>query len=322
MDVRLHDILKPLTPYLKKVEEEIEKKIKTGVPIIDESAFHLFKSGGKRIRAAMVLLTGGMKGAMPSGIEAIAAATEIVHAASLIHDDIIDHAEKRRGVPAVAKQWGARIAVLSGDYMYTIALRTALDDGNPALLPLMIDGTRDLVKGELCQLQYSSIDMINEEHYFKIIELKTARFMAACAKLGALKAGFHEAECAKIYEFGLNLGYAFQIIDDILDLIEEGETGKEIGNDLRNGKITLPILYMMNNSGIFDRSSLKNALKNSSLDIDAMKRELEASGAIEYSRRYAIGYIEKAKSLISGFPETECLRILIDLSDFFIYRNY
>jgi octaprenyl-diphosphate synthase len=320
----LRDILKPLEIYLAQVEENIKSKFTSGVSIIDESAFHLFTSGGKRVRAALVLLISGLRGTIPKGIIELAAAVEIVHAATLIHDDIIDQSNTRRGIPTVHRQWGNKISVLVGDYMYTVSLNAAVQDGNPSLFPLMVSGTSDMVMGELYQLQYSNIESISENLYFKIIELKTARFMAMCSKMGAIKANFNPDECEVLYTFGLNIGFAFQIIDDTLDLIESTEEiGKDIGNDFRDGKVTLPFLYLMQKLQGSEKELLGELFKNPTNENWLQVRGwLKEKGALQYALNIAKDYVKRAQGLLDQFQDTQFKKILIDLSNFFIYRGF
>jgi len=321
----LKTILQPLEEELKKVDEDIKLKLTTGIDVLDNSALHLFSRGGKKIRASLVLLTSGLKDdSIPDGIIEMAAAAEIVHAATLIHDDIIDQAYLRRGDVTVSKKFGDKAAVLAGDYMYTIALSAAVDDGDSDLFPIMVFGTRDMVKGELYQLQYSNIELINEEHYYNIIELKTARFMATCTELGAKKGGFSSEQCKLLRRFGLVLGYAFQIIDDTLDVIEKDDkTGKDSGNDFIDGKVTLPFLYLLEKSNETERAELKKYASNPDRENWQIVRErLEKSGAIEYSLNVAEKYINEGLEIIGQFPDTKFRRILTELSNFIIDRDF
>jgi octaprenyl-diphosphate synthase len=320
----LKKILSPLEAHLKQVEEDIKKRLQTGVPLVDASAMHLFMSGGKRIRASIVILASGLRGEIPDGIIPLAAATEIVHAASLIHDDIIDQSLLRRGNITVPQKWGNKIAVLVGDFMYSVALNAAVEDRDPAIYPLMVTGTKDMVLGELCQLQYADIETARREHYLTIIELKTARFMGSCAKLGATKSGLVNEECGLLYEFGLNLGYAFQIIDDTLDIAQNiDQVGKDVGSDFKDGKITLPFLYLIEQGAAGDLENLKNYIAQPDPGAwRAIQTRLVDSGAIEYSVNFAGEYIKKAQDILKRFPESSFRSILLDLSAFLLNRKY
>ncbi len=323
MALNLKEILNPLSEYLDKVDKDIKLKLNTGIPLLDNSSIHLFIKGGKKVRASLVLLTSGLLNHMPDGIVEIASATEIVHAATLVHDDIIDQSILRRGGLTVSKKWGNKVAVLAGDYMYTRALDSVVKDGNPLLFPVIVEGTNDMVKGELYQLQYSDINVINKEHYFNIIELKTARFMAACAKLGAIKAGLPKEMCDDLFLFGLNTGFAFQIVDDTLDVIDDKLTGKDSGNDFMDGKVTLPFIFLLDKLDPRERENFINYAANPDKENwNIVKDELKKSGAIDYSIETAKGYVNKAFENIKKFPDSEFKNILIDLANFFVNRFY
>ncbi|MBN2079905.1 MAG: polyprenyl synthetase family protein [Spirochaetes bacterium] len=323
MQKDLKQILAPLGGHLENVERAIMERLATGVPVIDESARHLFLGGGKRIRASLVILCSGLRGDIPRGIIELAAATEIVHSASLIHDDIIDQALLRRGNVTVPKKWGNKIAVLAGDYMYSVALTTAIQDGDPAIFPLMVNGTKDMVMGELCQIQYSSIESAVREHYLTIVELKTARFMGSCARLGAVKSGLEPGECEDLYNFGLNLGFAFQIIDDTLDVVQDSdEVGKDVGSDFKDGKITLPFIRLIETGTGDDRSLLIGYKEDPDpAKWQAIRARLIETGAIEYSVRYAADHIDRARTILMRFPDSPFRGILLELSDFLLRRT-
>ena len=324
MEKDLKEILAPLDGHLRRVDEEIQQRLKTGIPIIDASSLHLFLSGGKRIRASLVILSSGLRGEIPDGIIELAAATEIVHASSLIHDDIIDQSMFRRGNITVPKKWGNKVAVLVGDFMYSVALNTAIQDGNPAIFPLMVAGTKDMVMGELCQIEYADIDRARREYYLTIIELKTARFMASCTRLGATKSGLPEEERELMYRFGLNLGFAFQIIDDTLDIMQASEeVGKDVGSDFKDGKITLPFLHLIETGGGGDLELLKAYIADPSpKGWLVIKKRLMEAGSIDYTNRVAREYIDTARALLEPFPESPFRTILFELSDFLLSRKY
>lgn len=320
----LKTILAPLDGHLKAVDREIELALKTGVPIIDASSLHLFLSGGKRIRASLVILTSGLRSAIPEGVIKLAAATEIVHAASLIHDDIIDQSLFRRGNVTVPHKWGNKVSVLAGDFMYSVALNLAINDGNPAIFPLMVNGTKDMVMGELCQLEYADIVTASREHYLTIIELKTARFMGSCAKLGATKSGLGADETEQLYRFGLNLGFAFQIVDDTLDIMQSSDhIGKDAGSDFKDGKITLPFLYFIETGGTDAVKTLKRYIDDPTPALwEDIVRQVSGSGAIDYSIRFAGEYIERARTILEQFPDSSFRKILFELSDFLLSRTF
>ncbi len=320
----LKAILAPIQQHLELVDTSIEKKLKTGIPVIDTSAMHLFRGGGKKIRASVVILSSGLFNDVPEGTVDLAAAAEIVHAATLIHDDIIDQSLMRRGNVTVSRKYGNKVAVLAGDYMYTTALNVALDDGNPEIFPVMVRGTRDLVKGELLQLQYSNPESMTEENYFSIIEMKTARFMASCAEIGAVKAEYDEETRRNLYDFGLNLGFAFQIVDDTLDIVDSGKlTGKDIGNDFKDGKITLPFLRLFDKISGSERKSLVKDLENHDEETwGKIRQMLLDAGSIDSTLATAREFIDKSMAILDSFEETAYRNIFREIAMFIIQRKY
>ncbi|MDY6935766.1 MAG: polyprenyl synthetase family protein [Spirochaetota bacterium] len=322
--VTLQDIVDPINCYLCKVDEEIKNKLKTGISILDESALHLFKRGGKKIRASLIIIASGLKNNIPDDIIEVAAAAEIVHGATLIHDDIIDEANYRRGEVTVSRKWGNKVAVLVGDFMYTRGLDVAVGEDRIDLFPVMVSAALDMVKGELYQIEYSDIDLINKEHYYNIIDLKTARFMATCAKLGAVKAKMSDIESNILYNFGLNMGYAFQIVDDAIDFLNDKKCPeKDTGGDFLSGKITLPFLRLLEISNEEERAYYTDIAKNpDSEGYKIIQQKIMSCGAIDYCRGVAKEYISIALKHLDYFPFTIYKEVMINLSNFFIERNY
>ncbi len=316
-------ILNPLEEQLLQVENEIRAHIYSGIPSIDGASRYIFDQGGKRIRASLVLLTAGLSGSIPAGAVKLGAASEILHAATLIHDDIIDQSILRRGNISVPQKWGNKIAVLLGDFLYTLALDLVLRVENNRIYAIMIEGTKNMVSGELYQLNYSNIDSITMEHYYKIIELKTARFMAACTKMGGEIGGFDESRSNNLYEFGMNIGFAFQIIDDTLDIMNDSDTiGKDVRSDVRSGKITLPFLHLMEreiDSAALLRSYISNPDDGKWEELMVMLRK---SSVVDTCISTAKGFVEKALECLQPFEQSQYKEILVDISNFFIDRRF
>ena len=322
MKKALLEILEPIQSHLTTVDEIITSNLKTGVPQIDESTLYLFSQGGKKIRASLVLLANGIGGNLVEGIHEIAAAVEIIHAGTLIHDDIIDQSIVRRGNKTVSKQYGNKIAVLSGDFLYTNAMNIIVKDPETKIFPVIVSSTRDMVQGELYQIQYSDIENISEDHYFNIIELKTARFMAGCTKMGAMKAGMNQEHCNKMYEMGLYFGYAFQIIDDMLDITGQ-EIGKDTDNDFHDKKVTLPLIHYYFNSDEAKQNDLVTIFSNQDkTNWNIIKNTIKENGSLDYAFTVAIEYIQKGKKILEEFPNNEYRNIIIELADFFVKRKF
>ncbi len=319
----LRDILKCIEPYLDQVDVVIKSKLETGVGLLDEGSWHTFRKSGKKIRASLIILCSGLKNSIPDDIVDVAAAAEIIHAASLVHDDIIDNADLRRGQATVSKKYGSKVAVLVGDYMYTRALEMAVSSNRMDLFPIMVDASLNMVKGELYQIEYSNIDNISIDHYYEIVKMKTARFMGACAKLGGVLSGMDEYEMEVIYNSGLNLGYAFQIIDDTMDYVDNTITGKDTGNDFINGKITLPLLHLIDSINAEDARLIRDyTRKPDKKKWEYVISKVNETDTIDYCSDVAKKYIQKAIDYIDRFPESECKTAIKDLASFLLARNY
>lgn len=324
MSTDLKQILAPIIPRLEQVDKAIAAHLETGVPLVDGSVMHLFSAGGKKIRASLVLLSSGLRSPVPDGAIDLAAAVEIIHAASLVHDDIIDKSFMRRGNVSVPGKYGDKVAVLAGDYMYSAAVNIAVRDNDSRILDAIAGATKEMVKGELYQIEYSKIDSITEERYYAIIERKTARLMAASCRIGGLKAGYSEDECAALHETGMNMGYAFQIIDDTFDFADSSEvTGKDVGNDFKDGKITLPLIYILENGTASQKEALTRfAADPDRADWNEVRDLVRTSGAFEYSFNAARKFAAAAKETLSVFPESVHLNIIRDIINFIVERNY
>ncbi len=324
MSNTLKNILAPLTGDLERVDLRIKAHLETGVPLIDESAMHLFSKGGKKIRASLVILAAGLKGEITDRVIDLAAAVEIIHAASLVHDDIIDKSFLRRGDLAVHSKYGDKVAVLAGDYMYSTAVNIAVRNSREKILNSISASTKEMVKGELYQMEYSNIDRISEEHYYNIIGRKTGRLMASSAYIGAVEGGCSDEESDALYSMGLELGYAFQIVDDTFDFSESSEvTGKDIGNDFRDGKITLPFIYILKNGSQEEKDYIREfSLAPDDADWDKLKKMIHSSGAFSFSLRKAKEYAETAKKRIEIFDNSVNKVIIEGLISFVVERNY
>lgn len=319
----LKDILKCIGPYLEQVDVVIKSKLETGIGLLDEGSWHTFRKSGKKIRASLIILSSGLKNSIPDDIVDIASAAEIIHAASLVHDDIIDKSDMRRGQATVSKKYGSRVAVLVGDFMYTRALEMAVSNNRMDLFPIMVDATLNMVKGELYQIEYLNIDNISMKHYFEIIEMKTARFMGACAKLGGVLSGMDEPELDIMFKSGLNLGYAFQIIDDTIDYVDNTISGKDTGNDFINGKITLPLLHLIDVVDSKDARLIRDYTREPDKEKwEYVIKKVNETDTIDYCVGVAKEYITKAVDYIDRFPESECKKAMKDLAIFLLARNF
>src|SRR5258706_8310363 len=246
---------------LRRVEEEIALESVSSVDAITTIGRYLHSSGGKRLRPSLLLLASKLFGGGGDSAIRLGAVVEIIHAATLVHDDVIDAAETRRGRPSTNAQWGNHTSVLAGDWLYMQAFQIAVRERNFRVLDILIGLTQMMVEGELLQLERIGHIDVSEADYMELVHRKTAGLFSACARLGALVAGADSQTEDKLGEYAWNLGMAFQLIDDVLDFTAREKTlGKPVGGDLREGKVTLPLVYALERASADERRYVERVL--------------------------------------------------------------
>src|SRR5881275_1170832 len=246
----LAQIFEPIREDLEAVEQEFVRHIQSRVALIPEMGRYIQKSGGKRVRPAVLLMASRLSGYTGDRAVLYASVVEFIHTATLVHDDIIDGADLRRGRLAVHSRWGNDITVLLGDYLYIKSMAMALTQDSLEIIRLLCDVTLRMIEGELYQLTKNGDADISEDEHFEIIRRKTAYLFGGCAQIGGMLGGVNPERENALREYGFNLGIAFQLVDDLLDFT--GDTvavGKPIGSDLREGKVTLPLIHLLRQSG-------------------------------------------------------------------------
>src|SRR5579863_2928756 len=252
---------------LERVEREISLESVASVDAVTTISRYLQDGGGKRLRPMLVLLASRLVGAVSDGSIRMAAVVEMIHAATLVHDDVIDTAKTRRGRPSSNTIWGNHTCVLAGDWLYMQAFQIALRERNFRVLDLLISLTQMMVEGELLQLERIGKIGISEADYMELVDRKTASLFSACARLGAMMGGADESMENRLGEFAWNLGIAFQLVDDVLDFTSrESVLGKPVGNDLREGKVTLPLIYALTSASPDQRQLVESVLADCSYD--------------------------------------------------------
>jgi octaprenyl-diphosphate synthase len=320
----LEEILSPVSRELVSVDQEMRKALETGNQELDERVLYAVNGGGKRIRASLVILSSGLKGTLPENISYLAAGAEMVHTATLLHDDVIDHAAMRRGRRTVSDIWGISSAILLGDFIFAKALDVAVGIDRKDLYTPLSEAAKGMVLGEFLQDKYSDISLINRDIYFDIIHRKTGGFMGACSFLGASFAGLTTDQCESLRLFGCELGSAFQIVDDILDYVScESVTGKDQGNDYLSGKVTLPVIYAMETLESGQRKEIEKCFRDpTSEGWDVVRGYVSQSGSVNQCIHLASDLVEGAISRLAIFPASSCKKIMIDLSRFIVERVY
>ena len=310
---------------LRGVEKAIDVESVGSVETVTTISKYLQQSGGKRLRPALLLLSARFSGGGGKTAIQLGAVVEMIHAATLVHDDVIDVAQTRRGRPSANVQWGNHTCVLAGDWLYMQAFQVALKERNFHVLDLLIGLTQMMVEGELIQLDRIGRIGITEADCMELVDRKTACLFSACARLGAVAAGAESAAEDKLGEFAWNLGMAFQLIDDLLDFVSQEDTlGKPVGGDLKEGKVTLPLVYALEQASPEERALVETVLRDrnydevSFADIFAM---VERHNGIQRTRERAQHFTDRARQIVGEFPESPYQRALFTLTDLVTERD-
>jgi octaprenyl-diphosphate synthase len=310
---------------LEKVEKEIGLESVASVEAVSRIALYLHGNGGKRLRPILLLLANRLLAPPNENAIRLAAVVEMIHAATLVHDDVIDVASTRRGKPSTNIVFGNQISVLSGDWLYMQAFQIALRLRNFQVLDILTGLTQMMVEGELIQLDRIGRIDVSEADYMELIDRKTASLFAACSRLGALAASADEATETRLNEFGWSLGIAFQMMDDILDFTAREKTlGKPVGNDLREGKVTLPLIYALAEATPAERAQVETILADCSYDrvpLPAVLAMIEKYGGFQRARERAAAYVVRARVLIREFPDSPAQRALTAVTDMVVDRD-
>ncbi|MGH9357214.1 MAG: polyprenyl synthetase family protein [Terriglobia bacterium] len=311
---------------LAKVEEEFRQDIVSNARPITELGEYLHLSGGKRLRPALLLLSAKLCGYHGPSAVRLGAVMEIIHTATLIHDDVIDQAETRRGRPSANSQWGNHTSVLSGDWLYLQAFNVALTERNFRILDILLGMTQVMVEGELLQLTQLKKIRLSEDDYLELAYRKTACLFSACLRLGALLGGQGETAETKLASYGSNLGLAFQVIDDLLDFTSSQEAlGKPIGNDLREGKITLPLIYLLPKCRAHEAEKIARVLEEGgfhSVRFEEILDLIDRYEILQAARDKAQHFAELAARELEGFAESPYKDALRSLAEFIVERQY
>ena len=311
---------------LDKVEREIGLESVASVEAINYINQYLQSGGGKRLRPMLVLLSGRLLGNASPGLIRMAAVVEMIHTATLVHDDVIDLAKTRRGRPSINVVWGNHTSVLAGDWLYMQAFQVALRERNFHILDVLISLTQMMVEGELLQLERIGKIGVSEADYMELIDRKTASLFSACARLGALTVGADEATEQKMGDYAWNLGIAFQLVDDILDFTSrEKILGKPVGNDLREGKVTLPLIYALETADVEERKLVETVLGDGNYDqvpFGKILQILHRHKGVERAQERAQAFTDRARALISEFPDSAYQRALMAVTDMVTDRDH
>ena len=322
MDVKT--VTEPIRDELRQFEKHFRSAIRSRIGLVDTIVRYVVKRKGKRIRPALVLLSAGACGGINESTFRAASLVELLHTATLVHDDIVDEAETRRGLPSINAVWKNKVAVLMGDYILARGLLLSLDANDVDFLRITSQSVRRMSEGELLQIQKSWRLNIDEETYYRIIGDKTASLLSTCCEIGAVSATEDPDRRERLKQYGEYVGMAFQIRDDLLDLTGKASSiGKPVGGDVKEKKLTLPLIHSFTNAPAKENKKILRILKNGAdkTTISAIVDFVHEYGGIEYARAQAEDFSAKALAAIEPLPDTACKRSLSDFARFVIERT-
>lgn len=314
-----------IRPDLARIEAEINRHLTTNVPLISVVGRYITGSGGKRLRPLLMILSARLCGYEGDNDAPLSVVFELLHASSLLHDDVVDHAEFRRSKPAANTLWGNPAVVLVGDFLYSKSILMTVGYNNIRILEVLSETTTKMAEGEVLQLVHSDNLEIDEKEYLEVITRKTAVLISAACQIGALFGGGGPAEEEALRVYGHNLGISFQLTDDALDYTgNANELGKPVGNDIQEGKATLPFICALRNARPAEKKRLREIFSSDEIppEIFAEVKDVVArSGGIEYTQCLAAEHVAKAKEALRIFPDHPSKEILLDIADYVICRR-
>ncbi len=309
---------------LQAVNREIEVRLQSDVVLINQMGSYIIHSGGKRLRPVLVLLGSRAFGYEGSAHVRLAAIIEFIHTATLLHDDVVDASEMRRGHITANTIWGNEASVLVGDFLYSRAFEMMVEVGSMRVMEILAHTTNTIAKGEVMQLLNCHDPETTEESYIEVIRSKTAKLFQAAAQLSAVISNQNQTVEQAMAAYGMHLGTAFQLIDDVLDYGRDNhDLGKNIGDDLAEGKPTLPLIYTLRQGNNRQRELIRAAIEEGGLaQIDEVMDAIESTGSITYTARRAEDEASRAIAALAAIPDSPYKQALLDLAQFSAHRNY
>jgi len=319
----LEKIISPIQTDLESVNSVIRKSLSSDIPIINQISSHIISSGGKRMRPILHLLISGMSGEINEVNHKIAAIIEFIHTATLLHDDVVDQSEKRRNIKTANALFGNAASVLVGDFIYSRSFQMMVGIDNMKIMEILSDTTNAISEGEVLQLLNSHNPDISEQQYFKVIQFKTAKLFEACGSLAGISNNNNSEEINLYSKLGLHFGVIFQLTDDILDYSGNAtQIGKNIGDDLSEGKITLPLIYAMKDSSKQQRTLIKDAIKVGDIsklpDIINIITETKSISKVQIESEKQL---ESIKLILNKMPNNNFNKMILDLAEYSVYRK-
>lgn len=309
---------------MRRVDEVIRARLHSEVALVSQVSEYIINGGGKRLRPALVLLSAGAFGYQGAHQFELAAVVEFIHTATLLHDDVVDESSLRRGRETANALFGNAASVLVGDFLYSRAFQMMVSVNSMRVMEVLSEATNIIAEGEVLQLMNCNDADLSEDDYLRVIRYKTAKLFEAAARLGAIISGVDRDTEAAMAAYGMHLGTAFQLIDDVLDYSgNHEETGKNVGDDLAEGKPTLPLLYLMKHGSAGQAALVRRAIEEGGLaEFQPILAAINDSGALDYTRRQAAHESEAARRAISRLPDSQHKRSLLELAEFAVARAY
>ena len=311
-------------PEMAAMDTLIRQRLASDVVLINQIAEYIIGAGGKRLRPMLLLLASAALGHRGPDAHQLAAVVEFIHTSTLLHDDVVDESDLRRGRKTANAVWGNAASVLVGDFLYSRSFQLMVELERMDVQQILADTTNTIAEGEVLQLLHVRNPDTDEAAYLRVIERKTAILFAAATRLGALLAGADAATCDALHRYGLALGYAFQIADDVLDYASDAATlGKNLGDDLAEGKMTLPLIHAMAHSDDAVRAELRRIVEHGDLDgLPTVQAAIERGGSLDYSRERALQYARDAEAALSALPENAFVAALRGLAQYSVSRDH
>jgi len=309
---------------MEAVDALIRRRLASNVVLINQVAEHIISAGGKRLRPMLLLLAGQATGKTSAEHHQLAAVVEFIHTSTLLHDDVVDESQLRRGRHTANALWGNAASVLVGDFLYSRSFQLMVELDRMPVMQILADTTNIISEGEVLQLLHVRNPDIDEAAYLAVIQRKTAVLFAAAAQLGALLSGADLPTQQRLYHYGMQLGHAFQIADDVLDYTANADDlGKNLGDDLAEGKATLPLIHAINHADSATATRLQAIIRNGEASaLPEVLAAIKASGALEYSHQRALQYAQSAADALRELPETQALAALRGLARHAVERGH
>jgi len=313
-----------LTTDKQAVDQLIIQRLRSDVVLINQMGHYIVNSGGKRLRPMLVLLSAGCCDALDTRAHLVAAIIEFIHTATLLHDDVVDESHMRRGRETANDLWGNEASVLVGDFLYSRAFEMMVEVGDMRVMEILAHTTNTIAEGEVMQLMNLNDPDTSEEDYLKVIQSKTAKLFEAAAQLGAVLGGNHGEVEKALAAYGLHLGTAFQLIDDVLDYeADENDLGKQLGDDLAEGKPTLPLIYTLRTGSAMQTKLVKRAIMEGGRGmISDVLEAVHDCGAMDYTREMARTEADRAIRQLNSVPNSQYKQMLLQLAEQAVQRNH